>query len=730
MEIIKEGVKIDRLFKPFKGNFKGSSYDSLFPPPMRLDNAKICEQFRDFITDTIVNWVDTGVLAVWGRVGEGTSPHLVLPLTVEPSKPRLCHDERFLNLWIKDLPFKLDHLTDLPRYVLPGHFQTSFDDKNGYQHVLLHPSSRTFFGLQWNGVYFVFCTLPFGWKASAYIYHNLGLAVTSAARSFGVPVSQYIDDRHVGQLCRAPASSTLSPDRVLAVAAAYILCYLLAEAGYFVAIAKSQCVPSIVIRFLGFLCDSCRQAFLLPPDKKLKFSILREEILSSRCVGIKTLQRFAGKVVSFSLAIPGCKLYTRETFKAISRLHCSSRPFARVEGSLRTEVLYWRFLDDWKDCFPWRSELHVTVSLFSDASTRAWGAVLFRDGQKLVSRDYWPSDPSTDVNLLESRALLNALVSFKGHLSNSRVDVHIDNKVLKSALDNDGCRNSAINEVVKEIYRYSRDQNFSIQTFYVPSSSNPADEPSRKCSDLDCMLSVGAWLSLERLFGPHSFDLMSLDSNCQKDVYGNPLPHYTPWATPGSAGINVFANPLPAGHNIYVFPPFVLLGALLRYVVDQEFHGVFHDHCSGYSTKAILVGNHPGILSRSFSFGQQGFQFDPAFPLPAFSRMARSSSTVGPLGVPMCLLVNIFCLTVPLIPRSLDLGRPPGDLPHVYTLMTLMPTSARLVVRGNTLKSLLSLPRPLTMQRLLDFSKSLTMYSKPSLTRDRSQPLSKNFCIS
>ena len=87
-----------------------------------------------------------------------------------------------------------------------------------------------------------------------------------------------------------------------------------------------------------------------------------------------------------------------------------------------------------------------------------------------MSRDYWPSDPSTDVNLLESRALLNALVSFKGHLSNSRGDVHIDN---------DGCRNSAINEVVKEIYRYSRDQNLSIQTFYVPSSSNPADEPSR-----------------------------------------------------------------------------------------------------------------------------------------------------------------------------------------------------------------------------------------------------------
>ena len=154
---------------------------------------------------------------------------------MELSKPRLCHDERFLNLWIKDLPFKLDHLTDLPRYDLPGHSQTSFDDKNGYQHVLLRPLSRTFFRLEWKGVYFVFCTLPFGWRASAYIHHNPGLAVTSAASLFGVPVSQYVDDRQIGQLCRAPASSTLSPGRVLAQAAAYILCHLLVESGYFVA---------------------------------------------------------------------------------------------------------------------------------------------------------------------------------------------------------------------------------------------------------------------------------------------------------------------------------------------------------------------------------------------------------------------------------------------------------------------------------------------------------------
>ena len=88
--------------------------------------------------------MSAGVLSVWGQIGRVSPPNLVLPLIIEPSKPRLCHDERYLNLWIKDLPFKLDHLSDLPKYVLPGHYQTTFDEKSGYQHVYLHPSSRTF----------------------------------------------------------------------------------------------------------------------------------------------------------------------------------------------------------------------------------------------------------------------------------------------------------------------------------------------------------------------------------------------------------------------------------------------------------------------------------------------------------------------------------------------------------------------------------------------------------
>jgi hypothetical protein len=55
-----------------------------------------------------------------------------MPLTIEPSKPRLCHDERFLNLWIKDWPFHLGTLKDIHRLVQTNGLMVTFDDKSEY----------------------------------------------------------------------------------------------------------------------------------------------------------------------------------------------------------------------------------------------------------------------------------------------------------------------------------------------------------------------------------------------------------------------------------------------------------------------------------------------------------------------------------------------------------------------------------------------------------------------
>ena len=98
---------------------------------------------------TVLDRLSTGAISLWGKVGEVDPPHLVMPLTVEPSKPRLCNDNRFLNLWIADRPFQLDHLRDIVRYTPLDSFQTICDDKSGYDHIFLKESGRKYFGFQW-----------------------------------------------------------------------------------------------------------------------------------------------------------------------------------------------------------------------------------------------------------------------------------------------------------------------------------------------------------------------------------------------------------------------------------------------------------------------------------------------------------------------------------------------------------------------------------------------------
>lgn len=253
---IKNCVDVHDFFQPFKGKFKGECFDSTLPPQKYFPNSISCKPFAQFVSDTISSRLATGAISLVDKVGQVDPPHLVMPLTVEPSKPRLCNDNRFLNLWINDSPFTLDPLAALPRYVSRDSFQTVCDDKSGYDHVFLTPASRTYFGFQWAGWYFTSNSIPFGWKSSAYVYHSIGLLASHYFRSLLIPCSLYIDDRHTGEI-------QLSGEIQFFLFAIPSLLW-----GTF---KKSYLIPQHVVPYLGFLVDSVHQAFLLIEDKKLKF---------------------------------------------------------------------------------------------------------------------------------------------------------------------------------------------------------------------------------------------------------------------------------------------------------------------------------------------------------------------------------------------------------------------------------------------------------------------------
>jgi hypothetical protein len=80
-------------------------YDTKFPPARVLNNASNCKRFVNFINNTIIER-----LANLRKVGSVEPPHIVSPLTIEPTKPRMCINLMYLNNWIQDIPFSLDTL--------------------------------------------------------------------------------------------------------------------------------------------------------------------------------------------------------------------------------------------------------------------------------------------------------------------------------------------------------------------------------------------------------------------------------------------------------------------------------------------------------------------------------------------------------------------------------------------------------------------------------------------
>lgn len=67
------------------------------------------------------------------------------------------------------------------------------------------------------------------------------------------------------------------------------------------------------------------------------------------------LHKLAGTYISFMLAVPVAKLYTREMNGVIS-FGIKSPSNIPLDGDLKGDIASWRFLDTWKGKLSWKSE--------------------------------------------------------------------------------------------------------------------------------------------------------------------------------------------------------------------------------------------------------------------------------------------------------------------------------------------------------------------------------------
>ena len=236
---------------------------------------------------------------------------------------------------------------------------------------------------------------------------------------------------------------------------------------------------------MGFSVDSVKQAFLLPQKKREKFLFLLQSILKSNAVDVKTLQRFAGKCLSFAIAVPDARLFTNEINLAIAKGIRTSRPIP-VSGHLKTEIESWKFLKSWDEHLPWRQESHSQIVLCSDASSFAWGGVFNPTLNPISIRDYWkPSQAALNIHAKEILALVNVLRSSPHRIRNTWVDVYTDSETLIKTWTRQGSKSHIISDSVKMLFSAVTYSNIHLNLHYISSAKNPADYPSRFCP---CMI--------------------------------------------------------------------------------------------------------------------------------------------------------------------------------------------------------------------------------------------------
>jgi hypothetical protein len=140
----------------------GELLEGKLPHKVEFANHRSFFTNWEFSKDEIEKLVIWGAASIWKNPDE--DPEVMSPLGVADSagKQRLIINEKYVNLFLEDLPFQYERLRDILAFTERGSYMATWDLKSGYFHVPIHPRFRKYFAFRVGGITFVFNVLCFG----------------------------------------------------------------------------------------------------------------------------------------------------------------------------------------------------------------------------------------------------------------------------------------------------------------------------------------------------------------------------------------------------------------------------------------------------------------------------------------------------------------------------------------------------------------------------------------
>ena len=242
-------------------------------------------------------------------------PKCILPLRTLPEKNNKFHlvlDCHHTNSFVDTPKFSEEGIGSVAELIQDGDQLISVDLENGFHRVDVHPSCRTYLGMRWRGICYVWKVLPFGVNCAPFVFNKILCPVVQFLRENNLRVTLFVDDFF--QMAR-PSEVTDHAD---------FLQHTLQDLGWSVNREKSQSDPSTCASFIEFDFHSTGTdgpwiSVLLGKIKKLKRLLTKVLSLRNRGIQIKVqmLAKVAGQCIAMMRAVIPAKLLLRNVYRTI-----------------------------------------------------------------------------------------------------------------------------------------------------------------------------------------------------------------------------------------------------------------------------------------------------------------------------------------------------------------------------------------------------------------------------
>ena len=531
---------------------------------------KFSDKDSELIDLEIASFLKRGIISMCDHV-EG---EVISNIFFRPKRSggiRIILDVSWLNTFLKFEHFKCETIYSTTELISNAAYMASVDLSDAYFSCLIHPGHRKYLRFLWRNQLLEFCRLAQGLSPAPRFFTLLTKCPLAALRKQGHIVSGYIDDLLlVGQTfdqCLSCITDT---------------CNLFTKLGFIINRNKSVLTPVTLIEHLGFCFDSRSMTMTLIQKRKQDIiDCIQKVTTTSSSVRIRDVCRLIGLFVA---AEPGVQ-YAFLHYRHLERE--KSQALRERKGNYNAKMsLSRRALSDiqwWNDNISSISKPLTfpdpSVHLYSDSSLTGWGAWI-TDGSAhsrslLQTHGSWSAEQQQlHINVLELTAALYGLQSLCGKDRNCHIQIHTDNTTAVTYINNfGGIRSWLCDSVAKQIWDWAITRHIWVSAVFIPGNQNTrADKLSRHTDNMrDWTLDQEVFDRIFLHVDWASVDLFASANNAKISKFVSWQPEALAWR------IDAFS--IVWDFEFYAFPPFSMIGRVLRKIERDQAKGILIAPC-------------------------------------------------------------------------------------------------------------------------------------------------------